>query len=252
VKTFNYFNYFTEVEDEFARRRGKPLFISPLDWALVETWKNAGIPLHIVLRSINEAFDAYLKRPRTYQKINSIFYCQQAVESNFADYRRAQVGGGAEQPEQASEPEANSSSTQAQKDSAFSKPELLEFISRCDRELLGAVERTRIESRPGLEDVLTRSIARLADITREIEGASRVDAEALERDLDSLDRMIVESARIALGEQGIAQLRKEAKSELRSYKKQMDKEIYEQTVENFVARRLRQMNHLPRLSLFYM
>ena len=246
--SFNYFNYFTEVEDEFVRRRGKPLLISPLDWALVETWKNAGIPLHIVLRSINETFDGHDKRPQSHRKINSIFYCQQSVESNFVDYRLAQVGAGAEKTDQGAETESDSSSRPAQKESAFSKSELLEFIGRSDKELLVALEARP----PGLEDVLTRSRARLADITREIEGATRVDAEALERDLDSLDRIIVESVRNVLGEQGIAALRKEAKSELRSYKKKMDKAIYEQTVENFIARRLRQMNHLPRMSLFYM
>jgi hypothetical protein len=246
--TFNYFNYFTEVEDEFVRRRGKPLFISPLDWALVETWKNAGIPLHIVLRSINQTFDGYDKRPHAHQKINSILYCQQAVESNFADYRIAQVGAGAKETDPGSESEADSSSSPAQGDSAFSRSDLLEFIGRCDRELLTALEARQ----PGLEDVLTRSRARLAEITRELEGATRVDAEALERDLDSLDRILVEGALNLLGEQGIAELRKEAKSELRSYKKKMDKAIYEQTVENFIARRLRQMNHIPRMSLFYM
>ena len=92
----NYFNYFTEVEEEFVRRRGKPLLVSPMDWALIESWKNAGIPLHIVLRAINRAFDAYDARPRRYRKVNSVFYCQQEVESSFADYRLAQVGGGPE------------------------------------------------------------------------------------------------------------------------------------------------------------
>src|SRR4029078_3555865 len=92
----NYFNYFTEVEEEFVRRRGKPLLVSPLAWALIESWKNAGIPLHIVLRAINKSFDAYDARPRKYRKVNSVFYCQQEVEASFAEYRLAQVGGGQE------------------------------------------------------------------------------------------------------------------------------------------------------------
>ena len=42
----NYFNYFTEVEEHFQRARGTSLFLlSPLDWALIESWKNAGVPL---------------------------------------------------------------------------------------------------------------------------------------------------------------------------------------------------------------
>ena len=80
AERLNYFNYFTEVEEEFVRRRGKQLLISPMDWALVESWKDAGIPLHIVLRSINESFDSYDARAQKHRKVNSIFYCQQAVE----------------------------------------------------------------------------------------------------------------------------------------------------------------------------
>jgi len=47
----NYFNYFTEIEEHFQRRRGTLLLLSPLDWALMETWKDAGIPLEAVLRA---------------------------------------------------------------------------------------------------------------------------------------------------------------------------------------------------------
>ncbi len=38
----NYFNYFTEIEEHFQRARGTGLFLlSPLDWALIESWKIA-------------------------------------------------------------------------------------------------------------------------------------------------------------------------------------------------------------------
>ncbi|HEY0785339.1 MAG TPA: hypothetical protein VGD62_05665, partial [Acidobacteriaceae bacterium] len=55
----NYFNYFTEIEDHFQRRRGSLLMLSTLDWALIETWRDAGIPLEAVLRGIDSAFDRY-------------------------------------------------------------------------------------------------------------------------------------------------------------------------------------------------
>ena len=247
VKELNYFNYFTEVEEEFVRRRGKPLTISPLDWALVESWKNADIPLHLVLRSINEAFDAYDKRPNNRRKVNSIFYCQQAVEANFAEYRLAQVGG---RPGQLPDTPAQDSAPSKQETSGtFSRSELLDFINRCSRDISLATANAAGKAR--IEEALTRALARLAEIAQEIEASHRVDAEAIERDLDSIDRMILETLKSELGEQVIAELRKEAKSQLRSYKKNMEKEIFEQTVENFAARRLRETNHIPRLSLFY-
>ena len=103
-----------------------------------------------------------------------------------------------------------------------------------------------------IEEALARALARLAEIAQEIETATRVDDEAIERDLDSIDRMILETLKSELGDAAIAELRKEAKSQLRSYKKNMEKEIFEQTLDNFTARRLRETNHIPRLSLFYM
>ncbi len=75
----NYFNYFTEIEERFQRRRGTILLLSTLDWALIETWKDAGIPVEAVLRGIDETFDRYEKRPSKTRKVNSLAYCAQAV-----------------------------------------------------------------------------------------------------------------------------------------------------------------------------
>src|SRR5690348_7138251 len=80
--TENYFNYFTEIEEHFQRARGTGLFLlSPLDWALIESWKNAGIPLEAVLRGIDAAFEKWRVRPARarFQKVNSVAYCAQAV-----------------------------------------------------------------------------------------------------------------------------------------------------------------------------
>jgi hypothetical protein len=246
----NYFNYFTEVEEEFVRRRGKPIMISPLDWALVETWKDAGIPLHIVLRAINEAFDAYDARAQKYRKINSIFYCQQQVEAAFAEYRLAQVGG-----DPASLGSASGESSGARRASdqpAFPKDVLFGFLARCDDELRAAGSRASTSGLSALENAIVRSRTRMKEIIVEVEGSARVDAEALERDLDGLDRMILEAARESFGEEELKKLRAEAGSNLRSYRKKMDKAIYEQTVHNFISRRLREINNIPRMSLFYL
>ena len=222
--------------------------ISSLDWALVESWKNAGIPLHLVLRSINEAFDNYDKRPNNRRKINSMFYCEQSVESNFAEYRLAQVGAAPTQTPETSEPKTNHSTNESS--GGFSKSELLDFIARCSRDISDAA--AYATGKAGIEEALTRAVARLTTIAQEIEASVRIDDEAIERDLDSIDRMILDTLKSELGDNVITELRKEAKSQLRSYKKNMEKEIFEQTLDNFTARRLRETNRIPRLSLFYM
>src|ERR1700747_2666096 len=88
----NYFNYFTEIEERFLQRRGGGLLLSSLDWALIETWKDAGIPLQAVLRGIDEAFDRYAQRPSKSKKVNSLAYCSQTVLTAAEDMKEAAVG----------------------------------------------------------------------------------------------------------------------------------------------------------------
>ena len=76
----NYFNYFTEIEEHFQRARGTGLFLlSPLDWALIESWKNAGIPLEAVLKGVDDSFEKWRSRKRKHRFVNSVAYCAQAV-----------------------------------------------------------------------------------------------------------------------------------------------------------------------------
>src|SRR5437868_13316365 len=87
--TMTYFNYFTEIEDHFQRRRGSILLLSSLDWALIETWKDAGVPLEAVLRGIDATFDRYDQRKSKSRKINSLAYCAQAVLTAVEDMNEA-------------------------------------------------------------------------------------------------------------------------------------------------------------------
>jgi hypothetical protein len=253
IELLNYFNYFTEVEEEFVRRRGKPLLVSPMDWALIESWKNTGIPLHIVLRAINEAFDAYEARPRRFRKVNSIFYCQQEVEAAFAQYRLAQVGGGPPEAQAADEPPSKSGKQKTQKEAAaiFPKAVLLDFFARSDEELSRAEQAATEAGRDVIEDAIRRARLRLVEIVRDIESTNRVDAESIERDLDGIDRLILESLTAYTGSEGVQAIRSEARSQLRPYRRKMDEKVYEQTIRNFISRRLRETHQIPRLSLFY-
>ena len=90
----NYFNYFTEIEEHYQRRRGTVLLLSTLDWALIETWKDAGIPLEAVLRGIDAAFDSYNRKPARAKtrKVNSLAYCAQEVLAAAEEMKEASVG----------------------------------------------------------------------------------------------------------------------------------------------------------------
>ena len=87
-----YFNYFTEIEEHFQRRRGTLLLLSPLDWALMETWKDAGIPLEAVLRGIDSTFEKWERRPARFRKVNGLAYCAQEVLASAEEMKEAAVG----------------------------------------------------------------------------------------------------------------------------------------------------------------
>lgn len=258
AERLNYFNYFTEIEEEFVRRRGKPLLISPMEWALVESWKSAGIPLHVVLRAINQAFDAYESRPRRFRRVNSVFYCQQEVEATYAEYCLAQVGASASETTAVDPGEEGSRSRKKKKSSRkttvepFPKELLTDFFSRSETELQSASAIAAEANHAELHNAIERAITRLKEISAAVESAARVNAEAIERDLDAIDRIMLEGATKSIGESEMKKVRAEAESQLESYRKKMDKAIYDQTIENFVSRRLREMSNLPRLSLFYL
>src|ERR1017187_6310583 len=93
----NYFNYFTEIETRFQQRRGSILMLSTLDWALIETWREAGVPLEAVLRGIDDAFDKRdAQKPRAgarrQRQVNGLAWCPQPVLEATEQFREAAVG----------------------------------------------------------------------------------------------------------------------------------------------------------------
>jgi len=249
VDRLNYFNYFTEIEEEFVRRRGKPLLISPMDWALIETWKTAEIPLHVVLRAINRAFDSYDARPRGRRRVNSILYCQQEVEATFAEYRLTQVGG--EQTDEVARGQ-ETSTRRGKRPPPVPQEALLDFITRSLTQLDLARSAAAQSGKHALREIIDRAKDRLHQLANDVASGASIDPESIERDFDSIDRMLLETLNGSLSQAELEGVRAQAEHQLRSHKKKMEKSIYDQTVQNFVARKLRDDNQLPRLSLFYL
>src|ERR1700741_2274060 len=93
---FNYFNYFTEIEEYFWRKRGAHLLVSPLDGAIVETGKKAGISLPAVLKGIDRAFESYARSRRAAggRQLKSLTYCVDAVLEAADEEKRISGGAG--------------------------------------------------------------------------------------------------------------------------------------------------------------
>src|ERR1035438_10339672 len=89
----NYFNYFTEIEEYFWKKRGAHLLVSPLDWAIMETWQKAGVPLEAVLKGIDRAFESYARSRRGAGKpLKSLAYCTDAILEAVAENQEAAAG----------------------------------------------------------------------------------------------------------------------------------------------------------------
>ncbi|MGC8792335.1 MAG: hypothetical protein ACP5U2_02965 [Bryobacteraceae bacterium] len=222
--SFNYFNYFTEIEEHFQRARGTGLFLlSPLDWALIETWKNAGIPLEAVLRGIDAAFEKWRSRPRRTQMINSLAYCAQAV------LREAEAMAG-----RVPAPRARPASP------PFSVEELRAYLESN----AAAVRRL---GDPVLEQV-AQALERLAaEIEQHVS-----DLEELERRLTALEDRMIAAVRARQSEEDLVAARRELDRQLRPYRSKMSAEQLAMLEKQFLERRLLESLGLPRLSLFYL
>src|SRR5215470_8213191 len=155
----NYFNYFTEIEEHFQRRRGGILLLSTLDWALIETWKDAGIPLEAVLRGIDAAFDRYDQRPSKSKKINSLAYCSQEVLAAAEDMKEAAVG--------ASSGDADcESGSNVEKTSGFEPNQIADFLGKNANQLERAKVPSGGSSSP--ETLARESAATLRELAEEV------------------------------------------------------------------------------------
>jgi len=231
----NYFNYFTEIEEHFQRRRGGTLLLSTLDWALIETWKDAGIPLEAALRGIDAAFDRYDQRPSKSKKVNSLAYCAQEVLSAAEDMKEAAVGAASE----------------SKPDRGFDSGEIADFLRRCAYEL----ESAELPSRPGItpEAVAQEIAKKLVELAEKIaQKPVPTRLEDLERQLSVLEDKLFAVLLAAVPDEEVISVRAQADRELAPYRSKMPAAQVEQLQKQYTHKKLLEKYGVPRLSLFYM
>ena len=252
----NYFNYFTEIEDHFQKRRGTSLLLSTLDWALIETWKDAGIPLEAVLRGIDSAFDRYEQRPSKTRKVNSLAYCAQEVLSAAEDLKEAARGTARDSAERSAWP-------------GFEGADIVKFLRRNAAQLEAAkLPETSVVSARAIACEAARSIYALADeMERKLEPATKgqkreakqiagpgqqLRLEDLERRLTVLEEKLLAALLAASSDDRIIAIRAEAERDLAPYRNKMPAGQIDQLKKQYLHKRLLERYGLPRLSLFYM
>jgi hypothetical protein len=255
----NHFAYFTEIEDRFAQRRGSLLLLSTLDWALIETWREAGVPLEAVLRGIDTAFDKHEAQrarlgPRRRRKVNGLAWCAQAVMEAAEQAREASVGIATARPE---------------KESGFESERIARFLLANAGRLESAAAKLA-GAAANAATAAAETAARLRELASDLsfrtpseaegkESASSsnleprtLNLEGTDRTLTVLEEKLFAALVAATPEAELVALREQAARELAPYRSRMGSVQIKQVQQQFLQKRLLENHSLPRLSLFYM
>ena len=235
----NYVNYFTEIETRFQQRRGSILMLSTLDWALIETWREAGVPLEAVLRGIDTAFDKHdaqrarlgSRRPRN---VNGLAWCSQAVVEAIEQAREAAIGAA---PTAASEP----------RESGFETARIARFLTRN----AAALDAAATKLAPPASTAAAETAARLRALALDL-APDALNLEDTDRTLTVLEEKLVAALLTAAPESELVALRAQADRELAPYRGKMQAVQIKQVQQQFLQKRLFEAHAIPRLSLFFM
>jgi hypothetical protein len=240
----NYFNYFTEIEERFQQRRGALLLLSTLDWALIETWRDAGIALDAVLRGIDAAFDKYEARQRKgrMRRINGLAWCAQAVMEAAEERREAAAG--------TANPRSNSAAEA--RESGFEHDRVAAHLEAAALALDAATV---------TPEACSSTATRLRELARAVRGdasassddsAAAQNLESLERTLTVLEGKLFATITTAAPEDLLVRIKEHAARELAPYRARMGVVQLRQVERQFEQKQLLVHYNLPRLSLFYM
>jgi hypothetical protein len=236
---WNYFNYFTEIEEYFWKKRGAHLLVSPLDWAIMEAWQKAGVPLEAVLKGIDKAFESYGRSRRGAGKpLKSLAYCTDAVLESAEEQLEAAAGKA---------PAAG----QAASSEAFSRDELKKYFSKNAGQLKREAEKL-LAQHPTFAGALTEIADSLEASATLLDTPGALDLEDLERRLTIQDEKIHALLTSHAPEELMLKIRREVDGQLSAYRRKMKAEQLAMIEKQYVQKRLLEEFGLPRLSLFYL
>jgi hypothetical protein len=235
---WNYFNYFTEIENYFWKKRGTNLLVSPLDWAIMETWQKAGVPLDAVLKGIDRAFESYQRSRRGAGKpLKSLAYCTDAVLEAAEEQLEAAAG---------SAPKNGNAETKE----PFSRDELRIYFAK-NAAQIGGVAYGAGPTGAEFAGRLREIAKSLGDMTAFLEMPGTLDLEDLERRLTILDEKLQASLTSHASDETMLKIRREMDGQLAKYRRKLKAEQIALVEKQYLQKRLLEEFGLPRLSLYY-
>jgi|ERR1039458_2758266 hypothetical protein len=226
----SYFNYFTEIEEHFQRRRGTLLMLSPLDWALMETWKDAGVPLEAVLRGIEVTFEKWERRPLRFRKVNGLAYCSQEVLAAAEEMKEAAVGAAPSE----------------RKNTGLDQSAVVEYLTG------NAAQLDHLQLPATAQTLAQETASTLRTLAGPLSQDQLLPMEDLERRLTVAEEKILAALLAATPDDVLLAVRTEADRDLAPYRRKMSAPQIEQLHKQYVHKRVLEQYHVPRLSLFYM
>ena len=259
AKKLNYFNFYTEIEEYFWQKRGQGLLVSTLDWAIIESWQRAGIPLRVVLKGIDRAFEKYDAKRRG-RPIKSLAYCVDAVADAAEEDREASAGRGPSSDSNDAAQSTHSSRFDPAEVIRYmqSNAELLAEASRRFNEQVKQVEQVEkvevagLPAQPALAAALNEAAETLKGLATQSATERSADLEDLERHMTVLEEKIQAAATQALPSETLVGIRREIDKGLAPYRRKMKAEQVARIETQFMQKKLFEKLELPRLSLFYL
>lgn len=206
----------------------------------METWKQQGIPLHVVLRGVEKSFDSFEARPRK-RTVKSLLYCQEEVEAQFAEWTEARVGSSSTPAPATAEPDAT----------PFSFEAISEHLQQSRETLADLAESRKKKGEDDFTEALERAVSLLVEIEKDYASGATLDTRKLEDSLTGLERMLNDSIFAVVTATTLEDLKAAVKDQLKPYRAYMEAAVYNQTFNNLLMKRLREHFAVPRLSLFY-
>ena len=233
---FNYFNYFTEIEEHFWRKRGAHLLVSPLDWAILETWQKSAIPLEAVLRGIDRAFESYgrSRRGAHGRPLKSLAYCVDAVLDAAVELQEAAAGSG---------PEIRKETSTAE---LFSRQELRHFLDDRETKFVSCAQK-----HPGLAQRFREMASAILPLKNILDSPDKLDLEDFERRLTVIEDKLTATLTASADDDRMLAIRRDMDHAIAPYRRKMSADQIASIERQFIRKRLFEIYGLSRLSLYY-
>lgn len=235
--------YLAKIEEFFFKYRRQGIILSPQNWLIAERWEQMGIPIHIVCKGIKNTCRKFRSTHlEGEERIDMLTYCEPEILKLWKDYRKNFIG----RPNAKREDETGVKTAQ-------------HSLSDTIRNRLESIKQDlRYEAvRSGVwGDLKAKALAQIDwsnemnIIEKEYCQNDQIDIESLERKLSDLDKTYLNTIFQFLSKEQKVDLTKEVEEELSSYKKQMDKDSFKQTLELGIKSLLRKRLKVRRISLY--